>query len=490
MKKWSVTMTPKQSLDWLRRFELSYSNVNHRFCNVDCWPIVRNTILSKINAASSASEAPKKNNFRFRSLCVMIWCSLKSLATLFKTKNADIFILSDNKFSEKIENNLYLNDAHAISDLAESKGESSLIALQGKYIDSRIVKRNRCVSIYIIIVISAFISRLSFLFFLFPALIKYINNITKSLNAHFVSSDYGDYHVEEKQLLRNIIFCIVASTLFSLILKRINPSRTYVVCYYSLIGMAFCSACNRLEIPVSDLQHGVSGRNMRAYSNWNNCPEYGYTTLPKYFLTWTRYDTKAINDTLNDRNGFHCAITSGHIWEIFKEKFGLDLLVRDEWSEFLSVLTHYKRKIVVTLQSSSIPENIFNIINDCGSDCCFLIRAHPNFSTGFEMEQLLKLESDYANVLVSKPTQVPIQLLMSIADVNITGWSASVYDAYFEGVRSIVVTKFGLDYFSDFIDDFFVVYTEDVEKIKKYALNLTVFTPLVDKEIDDLLDFL
>lgn len=460
-------MKPAESVEWMKCFELRVEELNRRICGVDCWPVVRNTLLSIIHAKSE-SRFPQ---FSVRSLSIanLVIC----LVRLLFLKKADTFILSDGKFSEEIDGGLYLKDSYALAEGEGLNQRSVVVALQGENVNSKIVDKERCVSIYPVLLFSAFVSRFYFLSYVFPGLSSYLRILLVEINeAHFFSNEQINSAAVLRRLRKNIFFCIIAAKLFSYLLKKTECTKAYVVCYYSVLGMSLCAACNRLGIPIADVQHGVSGRNMRAYAGWVRCPIDGYTTLPSHFLAWTPFDSAAINEHLPSRHGLHQATCVGSLWRSYKVETGIAEICRGEWAAFIDNIAKYRWIIAVTLQSATVPPIVMQLIADSDADICFLIRAHPDFSCDSAIARLSSLGAHFNNVFVFEPSRMPIQLLMSVSDVNITGWSASVYDAYFEGVRSIVVSEFGRDYFEDFIRGGLVVYAENYPLLKRYAFSL------------------
>src|SRR5690606_8414651 len=84
------------------------------------------------------------------------------------------------------------------------------------------------------------------------------------------------------------------------------------------VGMAFCSACNQLGISIVDIQHGMSGRNMRSYGGWDNKFGFLYNTLPSEFLCWTPFDKKAIDEWLKSSvKDWPRVKVSGNLWRNF-----------------------------------------------------------------------------------------------------------------------------------------------------------------------------
>lgn len=464
------------SLSDLHGVELKGDEINHRVAGVDCWPIIKVSLLSSGQHGRHVFQF-QNNHSRLFSLAVAFAKCLRGFFLLPFMKKADVFILSDSKFSEKINGELYLKDSHAFAEIFERSGKTSTIALQNQCIDDALVRKGNCFSVYFVLFLAAIMSRLYFLMSLFPGLSKYLDKMLRCVGV--IAEKKGGYFDAckvGKILRKNILFCIIASILFRILLRRVRPGEVYVVCFYSLLGMSLCAACHCLGIPTADIQHGVSGRNMRAYGGWRWAPKFGYTTLPDKFLTWTEYDAGAINEHLQSRNGMHQAIKLTDSWRSFKDSSGLHAVSKGEWHIFLNSILSFRRKIVLTLQSPVVPPDLRRLIDTCGDDCCFLIRVHPDFTSSMMDFELFDLPKKYRNVFVAEPSLMPIQTLMSFADVNITGWSASVYDAYFEGVRSVVISDLGRDYFVDFIRDGFVMYASNFVELKCGALTLTKFS--------------
>lgn len=468
-------MKPSESVEWMKCFELRVDKLNKRVFGIDCWPVIRNTFLSMVHAKSN-SYFPRFPTRR-RSITNLII----SLIKLIFLKKADTFILSDGKFCEEVNGRLYLKDSYALAEREKLNRRSVMIALQGINVNFNIVDRERCVSIYPILLVSAFVSRFYFLSNMIPGLSGYLRALLDELYKTPFSPDAQiDSAAVLRQLRKNIVFSIVAAKLFSCILKKTGCTKAYVVCYYSILGMSLCAACHRLGIPIADVQHGVSGRNMRAYAGWMKCPVDGYTTLPSHFLAWTHFDSTAINEHAPFRHNLHQASCVGSLWRSYRLETGLAEICRSEWADFIHKIASYRKRITITLQSTIVPPIVMELIAGAGADDCFLIRAHPDFACDSAVTHLAWLGAHFNNVFVLEPSRMPIDLLMSVSDVNITGWSASVYDAYFEGVRSIVVSELGRVYFEDFIREGLVVYAENYSWLKNHAFSLSRFAYAVD----------
>jgi len=440
-------MLPKQSLNWILEVESNLPDINFSVLGVDCWPIIRNAVLHKINSTNVTDKA----NISYSCL-QLFFLFFNSLFSLIFVKPVSCFVLSDAKFSEEIGGVTYLKEAHVIVERYAEEGRDTAIALlrpSGK----NIANIDKVLPINALAWSALLASRVSFLLLFIPG----FNSYTKSICQELCSHPDGAVKPQalRKLIFRSVFVCLVASLFFSFVLKRAKPKKAFVVCYYSLLGMAFCSACHRLGIHVSDLQHGVSGKNMRSYASWSRCPRVGYTTLPNEFICWALYDSKAINDWVVINNSPHTAVSVGNIWRDYVLNSRLIDISTNEWRLFINRISGFNEVVIFTTQPTSfgLLESLREIRRRYKA-ACFLIRLHPSSDPC-----LVKvIHDEFAGeegVYIDEPTRMPIQLIMASCTVHFTYWSAAVYDAYFAGVKSYILTEAGSEYFSDFIDEGF-----------------------------------
>lgn len=455
-------MNPKQSLEWIKRFESSYDNLNYNICGVDCWPVVRNTLLSMVLPKSSQQAG---TGYNISSVSLMNIA--RSILTLFSFKKSNVFILSDAKFSESISGLVYLKDAHVLSETARLKGESAVVALQNLSVDKAVVGREHCQSVFAILLLAASLGRAICILKFFPSLSRYVEIIFNEIaSAPMVTDSSVSRKALKRQISRNILFCLVASKIFSLILKRVKPERAYVVCYYSALGMALCASCRKLGIPIVDIQHGVAGGSMRAYAGWHNLPVQGYTTLPDTFFCWTPFDAEAIT-LWAQRTTRHSAVVTGSLWREYILEHSLLAAAEKQWSDFFTKIKTYRKVVLITMQSSVIAPLFVDVMRGAGTACCFLIRTHPGFALEKD-ESYAELTARYPNVYFDQISDMPIQLILRYVNVHLTEWSGAVIDAYFQGVKSIVVSSNALDYFEEYINKGEVIFAPEAHEVLQH----------------------
>lgn len=448
-------MTPKKSLLWIVELETRIKDVDDRYYSIDFWPVIRTALLGIM--VSDPRGTSRKIVKKKKSLL----CFLGSLVSLLTAKQYDNFILTNSKYSTIVDREKYLKDSYALNEILDSKNMSLLTGLLNDKVDESIFSKNRIVSVYSLIVVSSLASKLPFIVRLFPKISSYVDLV----ESHLVESEVCEKSANVRiQLIRNLVFCVISSYLYSIFLSKVAPKNCFIQCYYSVTGMAFCAACRKVGVPIADIQHGMSGRNMRAYAQWSICPEGGYLTLPSEFLTWTTYDANAINDWASDSDGAHKALAVGNLWRNYFIDSELYNNSKKEWANFIGSIASFDCRIVITMQSDVFHPLLLKMIESFEDKYCFLIRCHPDFSAE-DFRMRYEALSKKINVFFEEPTRMPISILMSISNINITEWSASVYDALFEGVRSIVITEHGSDYYEDYIDLAYVKYASNIEQM-------------------------
>ena len=435
------------------------SDVNRRHMGIDCWPVVRNTLMTLASNKNNDTSKPTKQ-LKYRTV---LW-DLPKL--LYKKKKVFAVFLTDYKYLSRFNNKYFLKDVSVIRAFLNEENKTSNVFVQNAA-DSNALA-NETASIFPITIASVLISRI-LAFFDKNRLLPYVEFILSQPEMKELLNE----NTSSEKLLRNIYFVIVAHTFFKFILRPLEAEKCFIVCYYSLIGMAMCAACRALCIESVDLQHGVSGSSMRAYGNWNNRPENGFNTLPATFYCWTEMDYNAINRWSKQTNGKHRAIITGNIWRNYltSGENKLKGSISDSELRLQQLCNNFDRVIIFSGQHTLLPKFIEGVLESAPNQWFFLIRLHPDLAQN-ELNRADALYSSISkNVNVVESTNMPVHRLMRLADIHLTEWSGTVYDAYFEGLTSVVFTDFGRDYFSDLSDNGIVKEIDSPEKFISYLEN-------------------
>jgi hypothetical protein len=450
-------MRPKLMLDKINEIE-KLSDQKELFLGIHCWPIFRNAVL-----LSATHKAFRKISKISIIKLIFAFSSLAN-AVIFKKPCHSLF-LTDSKFLKYHDGVWRFGDSSVIAEAINRLGKGTYIFTQDLGDERQSVES--LATVYPITSLSSFLAGMCARFSKYNRLGKYCQTNFELLSQNGVTLTKLP---SKFQLEKNIWFVVIASFLLGLILKRLKPKCCYVKCYYSLIGMALCVACNRLGIEIVDLQHGVSGRNMRAYGRWENVPSGGYNTMPNTFYCWTDEDATAINEWMLGEGFQKRALHVGNIWLDYVADLSNGAKVEESpWDYKISdIVNTFKRVTVVTTSSEKIPLLITDYIHDNPEDL-FLIRLHPNVDHNVLNEWYADIQKNGNNVVVEASTKCSIRHLMQCSDIHITEWSASVYDAYFEGVPTIILSPVGKDYFEKFIEKGFVTVVYTREELNKWA---------------------
>lgn len=417
-------------------------SVNRMLFGVDLWPVLRNSFMMSVTHTKE-----DRKSLRLKSVIKALMCSFISLLNV---RGARELLLSSDKFSEEFDGQIVYRDACALKQGGHVSDSLSLgVLTQSDHID--VTDKESVSSIYFIILVSSVIARLCVHVFVGGRIKSYVDQCAEGLEAELEKKRFTpNVLVNRKVLVKNLFVVVVSSFLIKTLLKGLRPQRCYVVCYYSLFGMAFCSACNQLSIPVSDIQHGISGKYMRAYGKWESIPSGGYNTLPSEFMCWTGYDKSAIDKWAVRCPGAHAAKVTGNLWKNFLDRErhvgGQPIDVSLPWGDSRCV----EKTILITLNSVELNNYLRELLLAVPSNYFFVLRVHPDYKNA-NMSVIEKEFKQYNENLYVDMATGKIQALLHCTDVHITEWSASVYDAHFEGVPSIVITEVGRDYFEDFI---------------------------------------
>ena len=435
----------------VRQLELK-TNINLRFFEVDCWPIVRNSFMALVSHGHLKRD--KKN-----TMLSYVKAFLDFIFLLSRPVTADAIVLTDYKQKVQIQGNFYFKDAYVIKKLLSKSNKKCHIFTQSS--PNSLSRDLQLTSVLFISMLSAIFSKLLMMFDFSKVIPDYLEYI---YNSSELKSLIKSQKNSKKQVKKNIYFVIVASFLFELLLKRIQPKKCYIVCYYSCLGMALCVACRRLGIESIDLQHGVSGSNMRAYGQWNKMPVDGLNTLPKSFFCWSSLDLAAINKWAIG-NKYHRAFLSGNIWDTYQKKNNSTVLPEELYLR--NEVKGFRKILLYTARNHELPRQILALLENAPSDYFFMFRIHPdtkNVDIKTLSSKIKKINSSYS---ILNPTKSRIHKVLELTDIHITEWSAVVYDADFMQVPSIVISEIGKDYFEDFINRRNVFYCADLPSLMK-----------------------
>jgi len=420
---------------------------------VDCWPVLRNTYMSLVSHGK-----PQRNGAATPVLSVL--SAFNQLVKLyFSSGKTHSIVLTDYKYQARLNGVSYFKDASVIKELLTSSGDQCQILTQSVPRKKDGCKQSN--SIFFLTALSVVISRMLMMLDFRKVIGVYLANFFDNEELGCTGSSKS---VDMRRVEQNIYFVIVASFLFRVLLKKIKPKKCFIICYYSSLGMALCVACRRLGVETVDIQHGVSGLNMRAYGQWGGFPKraINFNTLPQTFYCWAQSDVLAINSWA-DEGEYHQAVLTGSIWRQYTVEYPPEKILTEVQLE--KEVRDYRKVVLFSARSTELPALIMQLMVEAPRDYFFILRLHPDVVDGDICVLDEKLRLMKAGFSLTKSTISSIYADLQLADIHITEWSAVVYDAYFEKLPSIVISDVGKDYFEALIESNDVSYCNEVSCI-------------------------
>lgn len=260
----------------------------------------------------------------------------------------------------------------------------------------------------------------------------------------------GHFNLSKKNIVSKAIFIVACSHLFEKHIRRIGPIMSVVVCYYTSIGMAWCLACNRRNVPVVDLQHGVAGEFHRAYGHWHKVPDDGYDLMPVGFWCWDEDSAKGISEW-NSIIDNHFEVVGGNLWaRMWRE--GNHGIVKHSYSDDMKLSSYPSTSTIVLFSLSDEGEMsplLLDIIKNSPSSFVWWLRVHPCAIA--RIAEIARHYEVYKNVEVKIASTVPLYAILKYCDVHVTEWSSVVLDAYASGVPSVIIHENGEELYSELI---------------------------------------
>lgn len=288
----------------------------------------------------------------------------------------------------------------------------------------------------------------------------------------FNSEDF----TKEKILYQSILTLRIAD-FYEKILRQNPIDYAIVIPYYLPEGMAMCLACNRVNIPCADIQHGLVIGNI-GYDFWDSIPEEPYELLPTHFFVWKKQDADCILKWTKRNNVFIGGNISMGVYE------NLETL-----KDKVDIRTH----ILVTLQPSFDPEVIFNAIDKADPDNFFWwIRCHPSMGHNI-VEQLDIKFGIKGNCDVRIATSKPLLTMLNTADVHVTGFSSVIMEAETCGIPSISVDPNAIRRYPHLVENSSLITTitekelvKELNKIHEQYQKPTFNTPVKYNPIENI----
>jgi len=303
-------------------------------------------------------------------------------------------------------------------------------------------------------------------------------------NMEGVSERYSKDKIENWAITRmhpKIIF-------FKKILKKINPQKIMILCYYSEEIMALTAAANQLGIQTIEMQHGPQTETHLAYGSWSVIPKKGYDMLPREYWCWDSFSASVLNN-LNIANKLYSSKNIGNPWvDYWKNK-------KESYPYSGYILYAFQPIWSGTSIEDLLPENLIKFIKN--ESYKWFIRLHPR-----QMEQkevivsFLKKKGVFDKINIDDATNDPLPQLLANAKLHFTLNSGTTLEASFFNLKTVLIDELGKDYYADLIKKGEVYYLNPndlnfiyklkacVDEEKMHQNNTKVNSPLVNNLFD------
>ena len=259
--------------------------------------------------------------------------------------------------------------------------------------------------------------------------------------------------IEPRMLKRRIHLIQYLSKVFIGLLSLLQVSSVIKACWYGSEGMALALACSELKISCTDIQHGIAGGfKHRAYYCWTKFPASGYQMMPNHFWCWTEEDSQQVTAN-NSSMAAYPNLISTTLGIPFINAYSNNIVVRDVFDKnpgyiiLKELAANATQTCLVTLQGPYIPDIVMQLIIEASPQTYWLLRPHP--AHNIKLHQNLLVLSVLHNVDLCRTAAIPLIQALSLADIHITEYSASYFEANQAGVPTVFVSEIALYYFGD-----------------------------------------
>ncbi|ACS78942.1 hypothetical protein [Maridesulfovibrio salexigens] len=163
-------------------------------------------------------------------------------------------------------------------------------------------------------------------------------------------------------------------------LETIEPCMVILICYYCPLNLGIALACDKLNIPCIDYQHGIQSHPHLGY-NFGYMPPSGYKTIPKWFFTWGESYQKNLENEFAAQT-YHQSLIGGKPTHIAWHK---GTLPEDD-----NLVARFNEKIqgkevicvcLPLLGDKKILKELEKAISESPKNWIWLMRKHPLLTT-------------------------------------------------------------------------------------------------------------
>jgi hypothetical protein len=267
--------------------------------------------------------------------------------------------------------------------------------------------------------------------------------------------------------------CLSMLPAAEIVLKQMNLSHLFVVCFYDLEVLPFVIAAKRLGIKVIDIQHGKQGQVHHIYSH-NPFIHRMKDMYPDVFWNWGKASVEAIESWFTDRANSPTCVPGGNLFtqKWLNEDFASDY----SGSARLGALAKEHESVLLFCGDpieELLPEMVVEYVSQ-NPKVLILIRLHPSMKNrigGFQ-KQL-----PYENVEITISTAAPLYAILKSVDCLMTAWSSVCIEGLLFKKPTILTHENGVDLYQSYIDKGYFKYCSNAQEISDGLNDFKVNAP-------------
>jgi hypothetical protein len=221
---------------------------------------------------------------------------------------------------------------------------------------------------------------------------------------------------------------------FSTMLRTEAVTAVFVAPYHSQVGMALCAAARVVGIPAIDIQHGIIGSPNPHYEIET---DQEFNTVPTHLWLWSA------EEVTTPRLGKGCRSFVGG-----NPAYAMAHGARRDHPEWRIETGQYAKEILVTLARGLVPDVLIELIEMSPINWRWWIRLHPSdYLAGVREHSAIGKLLDRPNCEWNRASELPLPVLLEIADVHFTKSSSTVIEARAQGIPTVFYDEDGYEYY-------------------------------------------
>lgn len=200
----------------------------------------------------------------------------------------------------------------------------------------------------------------------------------------------------------------------------------FITCFYSVPAFALVAAVRDSGGVAAEVQHGQQGASHPMYTNWEQRRAISYKMIPDLFCMWGKKGVKRIASWSGKMNV--AAIEAGNTW------LGYSLQNKP-----IEKRENEKTRVLVSMQYSDLPEFVWLAAAQM-KEAEWTFRVHPRLRSEVQdlRERCLQRLGKNTYFEVDEGKNDFYEVIQE-ADVHLTGWSTTCFEALHFGVPSILI---------------------------------------------------